>query len=61
MAIDLKRSQLDAGKVRSTIERGYETVKAMNGGRNPSEKQREAIKKLVVDTAKKVDRDRGAR
>lgn len=61
MAIDLKKSQLSQSHVRSVVERGYETIKAMNGGRNPSEKQRESIKNLVVQQAKKIDRDRGVK
>lgn len=60
MGVEFKKSHLSNETVQKVINKGYETVKHLNGGRNPSSEQREKIKNLVIQEAKKVERNRGS-
>lgn len=61
MGVELRKSFLPAQTVKKVIEGGYETAKYMNGGRNPSQEQKESIKKFVIEQAKRVEKDRGVK
>lgn len=61
MGAELNKSRLSNETVQRVIENGYKTIKAVNGGRNPTPEQREKVREMVVKEARMIDQRRVSR